>query len=99
MVELNRRHLKGAETLQKLLDARGWTGHTLQQHTRIAEETISKWLAGTVRPKRSDLLTMRTVFNEGDWDELIDAYGAQKLGRDIRAINPPNDILGGSHRG
>lgn len=93
---MNRRHLKGAETLGKLLDARGWTGHTLQQHTRIAEETISKWLAGSVRPGRSDLLALRSVFNEGDWSELLNAYGARKLARSIRAIDPPDSIIGGS---
>jgi len=91
---MNRRNLKGAETLRKLLEARGWTGHMLQQHTRIAEETISKWLAGTVRPGRSDLLALRSVFNEGDWAELLDAYRARKLARDIQAINPPDHILG-----
>ena len=93
---MNRRHLKGAETLRKLLDARGWTGDTLQQHTRIAEETISKWLAGSVRPGRSDLLALRSVFNEGDWGELANAYGARKLARSIRAIDPPDSIIGGS---
>ena len=91
---MNRRNLKGAETLRKLLDARGWTGHTLHQHTRIAEETISKWLAGTARPGRSDLLALGSVFNEGDWGELLDAYRARKLARGIRAINPPDRILG-----
>lgn len=91
---MNQRHLKGAETLRKLLDARGWTGDTLQQHTGVAEETISKWLAGSVRPGRSDLLALRSVFNEGDWAQLLDAYGARKLARGIQAINPPDHILG-----
>ena len=74
---MNRRHLKGAETLRKVLDTRDWTGHKLQQHTRIAEETIGKWLAGTVRPGRSGLLALGSVSNEGDWGELRDAYGAR----------------------
>jgi hypothetical protein len=93
---MKRRNARGAEVLQKLLDARGWTGHTLHQHTRIAEETISKWLADSVPPGRRDLLALRSVFNEGDWGELANAYGAQKLARNIRAIDPPDSIIGGS---
>ncbi len=95
---MNRRNLKGAETLRNLLDARGWTGHTLHQHTRIAEDTIAKWLACTTRPGRSDLLALGSVFNEGDWGELLDAYRARKLARGIRAINPPDRILGDHDR-
>jgi hypothetical protein len=81
---LTRRNAKGAATLQRLLDKRGWTATTLQQHTGATEETVSKWLAGTARPRRHDLITMAATFGEQDWDELLEAYGARELGRVIQ---------------
>ena len=81
---MTRRNAKGAATLQRLLDNRGWTATTLQQHTGAKEETVSKWLAGTARPRRDDLVTMASAFGEEDWDELIDAYGARELTRVIQ---------------
>ena len=76
---MTRRNAKGAATLQRLLDKRGWTATTLQQHTGAKEETVSKWLAGTARPRRHDLITMAATFGEQDWDELLDAYKAREL--------------------
>jgi hypothetical protein len=81
---LTRRNAKGAATLQRLLDERGGTATTLQQHTRAKEETVSKWLAGTARPRRHDLITMASAFGEQDWDEMLDAYGARELIRVIQ---------------
>ena len=78
-----RRNAKGAATLRRLLDKRGWTATTLQQQTRATEETVSKWLAGTARPRRHDLVTMASAFGEQDWDELLDGYGARELTRVI----------------
>ena len=83
-VRLTRRNAKGAATLQRLLDKRGWTATTLQQQTRATEETVSKWLAGTARPRRHELITMASAFGEQDWDELLDAYGARELVRVIQ---------------
>ena len=76
---MTRRNATGAATLQRLLDKRGWTATTLEQQTRATEETVSKWLAGTARPRRHDLMTMASAFGEQDWDELLDAYGAREL--------------------
>ncbi len=81
---MTRRNARGAATLQRLLDKRGWTATTLQQHTGAKEETVSKWLAGTARPRRHDLMTMASAFGEEDWDELLDAYGARELTRVIQ---------------
>ena len=81
---MTRRNAKGAATLQRLLDKRGWTATTLQQHTGAKEETVSKWLAGAARPRRHDLITMASAFGEQDWDELLDAYGARELIRVIQ---------------
>ena len=78
---MTRRNATGAATLQRLLDRRGWTATTLQQHTRATEETVSKWLAGTARPRRHDLVSMAATFGEQDWDELLDGYGARELVR------------------
>ena len=81
---MTRRYAKGAATLQSLLDKRGWTATTLQRQTRATEETVNKWLAGTARPRRHNLMTMASAFGEQDWDELLDAYGARELIRVIQ---------------
>lgn len=80
---MTRRNAKGAATLQRLLDKRGWTATTLQRQTKATEETVNNWLAGTARPRRSDLITMASAFGEQYWDELLDGYGARQL---IRVI-------------
>ena len=90
-----RRNAKGAATLQRLLDKRGWTPTTLQRQTSATEETVNKWLAGTARPRRHDLITMASAFGEDDWDELIDAYGARELTRVIQG-RPKAKAQGGS---
>ena len=89
-----RRNAEGAATLQRLLDKRGWTATTLQQQTRATEETVNKWLAGTARPRRHDLVTMASAFGEQDWDELLDAYGARELVRVIQGRTGANAQTG-----
>ena len=81
---MTRRNAKGAATLQKLVEKRGWTATTLQQQTKATEETVNKWLAGTTRPRRHHLITMASAFGEEDWDELLDGYGARQLIRVIQ---------------
>ena len=97
---MTRRNSKGAATLQRLLDKRGWTATTLQRQTRATEETVNKWLAGTARPRRHDLITIASAFGEQDWDELLDGYGARRLIRVIegtakaKAQTGPHEGLG-----
>ena len=81
---MTRRNAKGAATLQRLLDKRGWTATTLQRQTRATKETVNKWLAGTARPRRHELISMASAFGEQDWDELLDGYGARQLIRSIQ---------------
>jgi hypothetical protein len=69
-----------------LLDKRGWTAATLQRQTRATEETVNKWLAGTARPRRHELITMASAFGEQDWDELLGGYGARQLIRTIQGL-------------
>lgn len=82
---MTRRNAKGAETLQRMLDDRGWTGTTLQEHTRATEETVTEWLAGSARPSRSELLVIASAFGEESWNELLEAYGARDLAGVLQA--------------
>ena len=91
---MGRRNAKGAATLQRLLDKRGWTATTLREQTRAKEETVSKWLAGTARPRRHNLITMAASFGEQDWDELLGAYGARELVRVIQGRTRANAQTG-----
>lgn len=94
---MTRRNAKGAATLQRLLDKRGWTATSLQQQTRATEKTVNKWLAGTARPRRHNLITMAAAFGEQDWDELLGAYGARELMRVIQGR--PKAARAGSNSG
>ena len=85
-----RRNAKGAEALQRMLDDRGWTATTLQEHTRATEETVNKWLDGSARPSRSELLVIASAFGEESWDEFLEAYGARELVSVLNGTDEPS---------
>ena len=85
-----RRNAKGAETLQRMLDDRGWSATTLQEHTRVTEATVNKWLDGSARPSRSELLVIAGALGDESWDEFLEAYGARELTSVLNGTDEPS---------
>ena len=56
-------------------EKRGWDQAELARHIDVRQQTVSRWEAGTSRPKRSMVTTLAALFGAEDIQQWLDAAG------------------------